>query len=453
MITKYYDCKLLSDIVLPASSNTQGNIALLDFIAGSNFLGIVAKSYDDFGTDAFEVFHSGGVHFGDAHLTLDNQQTFKIPLSFHGLKIGDGNYNRIHLNQEKERALREEQKQLKQIRDGFMTQDLRTIFPSYNYIQKSSYDKKLRRSQDEGMYGYSGLQKGTLWRFKIHFEDEKYIELVEEKLLGEQKLGKSKSSQYGKVNITATKKNAPVSQFTPNDNITYLYALSRVVLFDEEVNPTAIPTIENLGLQSGKILWEKSYIKSSTYTPYNYKRQTKEFTRVCINKGSIIAIENCSEEIPSFVGGFWSEGFGEILINPKFLEVKEPKLTRVEQQQVSQEVQNYNETLISFLDAKDTKENNMFKVASHVNSLLAKLTGPSASQWGEIRAIASYAKNRDELITNIEEFIKNGKSKTQWEKKEKLLLKEIQNSPHPLEFVKLLSMQITKYTKRVENEK
>ena len=89
MITKYYNCKFLTDIVLPASSNTQGNVALSDFVSGSNFLGMVATAYDEFGSDAFEVFHSGGVQFGDAHIAIEGEQTYKIPLAFHSLKVAD----------------------------------------------------------------------------------------------------------------------------------------------------------------------------------------------------------------------------------------------------------------------------------------------------------------------------------------------------------------------------
>ena len=40
-----FQVEFLSDIILQASSNTQGNIEQLDFIPGSNFLGMVAKDY------------------------------------------------------------------------------------------------------------------------------------------------------------------------------------------------------------------------------------------------------------------------------------------------------------------------------------------------------------------------------------------------------------------------
>jgi hypothetical protein len=76
-----FQVEFLSDIVLPASSNTEGNIEHLDFIPGSNFLGMVARSYIDF-NDSFNVFHSGKVRFGDATLLHEGRATYKMPLSF-----------------------------------------------------------------------------------------------------------------------------------------------------------------------------------------------------------------------------------------------------------------------------------------------------------------------------------------------------------------------------------
>ncbi|MBD3843369.1 MAG: hypothetical protein IE909_16105 [Campylobacterales bacterium] len=272
---------------------------------------------------------------------------------------------------------------------------------------------------------------------------------MEQYLLGDKKLGKSKSSQYGQVDISPIETPKTIETFTPDDNITYIYANSRLALFDNDGNFEATPTIENLGLSGGEIDWEKTYIKTSTYHPYNYKRQTKEYTRVCINKGSVIAIKNC-EGLGSKIGAFVSEGFGDIIINPKFLEQKEPKLTKYEELKEPQESQNYDKNLISFLNAKQKSENSKFEIASDVqDSYIEFLKGEkiSKSQWGQIRSFASTAKNKDDLIVKIEEYISKGVSKKQWEDKKEKLFGAINNSPSPLEFTKLLAMIVSKHTK------
>lgn len=447
MIVKYYNCKFLSDIVLPASSNTQGNIALSDFISGSNFLGMVATAYESFGDDSFEVFHSGAVQFGDGHIQVDAKQTYKIPLSFHNLKVGSGEFNRIHFNSDKEKKLRDSQKQLKQIRNGFMDENGKFVLLEYNYSQKSSYDKQNRRSKDEGMYGYSALKSGTNWIFKVSYKDEKYIQKVEENLLGDKKLGKSKSSQYGQVHISKIDTPKHIETFTPKDKLTFIYVHSRLALFEEDGTFTATPTIQNLGLKSGDIVWDKTYIKTSNYHPYNYKRQTKEYTRVCINKGSIITLQNCLDSIDAKVGAFLNEGFGEIIINPKFLEKKEPNLMKFQEIKTLTASSAYDKNLISFLQSKQQKENDIFEVSSDVQRVYEKLIGPSKSQWGQIRTFASIAKDKDDLIAKIEDYFSKGTSKKQWEDKKEKLFSQINNSKKPLEFTKLLAMIVSKHTK------
>ena len=92
-----FQVEFLSDIVLQATSNTQGNIEQLDFIAGSNFLGIVAQNYDKF-EDSFKIFHSGEVKFGDGHILKNNKITFFIfnPLLKFQLHRLDKQIYRIH---------------------------------------------------------------------------------------------------------------------------------------------------------------------------------------------------------------------------------------------------------------------------------------------------------------------------------------------------------------------
>lgn len=453
MVTKYYKCSFLSDIVLPASSNTQGNIALSDFISGSNFLGMVAAAYDSFGSEAFDVFHSGAVRFGDAHLMVNDVPSFKTPLSFHNLKVGEGYYNRLHVSDDEEQMLRAEQKQLKQLRSGFINEAFFFATPEYSYAQKSSYNKELRRSKDEGMFGYSALKRGTEWLFKVVFQDEKFIDQIEENLLGDKKLGKSRSSQYGQVHISSFEHIEDMRRFVPEENLTYLYLNSRVALVDDEGNPTAIPTIENLGLNGGAIIWEKSYIKTSHYHPFNYIRETKEYTRVCLNKGCVITVKGLEGNVENGVGAFLSEGFGEILINPKFLEVKHPDLQKYHKSDVSEAIGEYDQNLVSFLQSKEQKQQEKFDVASHVQKVFKQFIGPSKSQWGEIRSIAGITKDVEDLLSKIDAYVKDGVSKKQWESKKEKLFTEIKSSDNPLAFTRLLSQIVSKHTKGEKDAK
>lgn len=456
MIVKYYKCEFKSDIILNASSNTQGNIELLDFIPGSNFLGMVARYYDEF-SNSFEIFHSGKVKFCDGSILINGKKSYKIPLTYHNLKLNtDIYYNRLCLEDEEEKQIRDEQHQLKQVRSGYMNMDFEIFKPKYNYSQKSAHDKRLRRSADKEMYGYSALQKGTSWAFKIVYENENLVKEIEERLLGKKRLGKSKTTEYGQVFIDCFDNSKKLENFTSKDGYTYLYANSRLVLIDGAGNPTLEPTIENLRLKSGTICWEKTQIKTTNYSPYNFKRQGHDSARNCIQKGSVIAIKDLKDnlnEIDTFIGAFQSEGFGEVIVNPKFLETKKPNLREYQTPNIKENLA-IKDNLLSFLKYKQSLDERKLETIEEVKRVYEKFIGPSKSQWGQIRSMATSSKDSAEFIRKFRDFTTRGKEGKQWKNRRDKLEEAIssKNTNNWQEFVKLLAIITSKHTKGGKNE-
>lgn len=361
-IKRYYTCEFKSDIILKASVNTEGDSPNLDFIPGNAFLGMVARNYDKF-KDPFYVFHSGKVKFGDGDILIESlvdkskivlKPGYKIPLCFCNLKVGEGYYNRLFLSDEEEqKKLIKEQKQLKQLRDGYINEDYFSHNFNYNYSQKSAHDEKNRRSKDGYMFGYTSFEKGLKFLFSIECSDDETLDQIEEFLLGEQLLGKSKTAQYGRVLIEKSNLNDEIDSFKPNDNLTYIYAKSRIALFDEFGNPILLRSASDLGLKSGQIDFRNSHIKVGNYIPYNAKKISCEMMRYFIKKGSVITIKNLDkdEKIPKYIGSFQNEGFGAILVNPKFLDVKDSSNSNFN-------INKNNENLVKFKkeQSKNTKE-------------------------------------------------------------------------------------------------
>jgi len=267
-----FQVEFKSDIVLPASSNTEGKIDQLDFIAGSNFLGMVARKYKDFQNN-FDIFHSGKVQFGDGHILKDGKITYKMPLSIFKEKTDEnklvnqitGDLNTLT--------------QAQQLRNGYITENLDEVFVNYTYSQKSAYDKINRRSLDSNMYGYKAIKKGSVWQFvvkvdeTISSEDEK---LIVKTLQESKRLGKSKSAEYGEVEITylenQIRENLGDKDLKLDEVI--LYCNSRLALVDENGNPTY--DLKYL-CDEVKIVYEKTQIRTSTFTPYNGARKTKDY--------------------------------------------------------------------------------------------------------------------------------------------------------------------------------
>ena len=151
----------LSDIVLHGSSNSEGNIETLDFITGSSFLGMVAKNYDEFAKtfDTFDIFHSSKIRFGEATPLFKNKPTYKAPFCFFAPKLNENNsevYNNHFVEYSNEDILN---KQLKQLRSGYITSNLDYLSLDYVYSQKAAYDKTNRKSKNKFLTKKNGILK------------------------------------------------------------------------------------------------------------------------------------------------------------------------------------------------------------------------------------------------------------------------------------------------------
>jgi len=298
------------------------------------------------------------------------------------------------------------------------------------------------------MYGYTALKKGSVWQFvvkvdeTISSEDEK---LIIETLEESKRLGKSKSAEYGEVEITyfpnATVENIATVQ---NDEVV-LYCNSRLALVDDNGNPTYDLKYLCDGV---KIVYEKTQIRISTFTPYNGARKTKDYERVCINKGSVIVIKNPTksqlETIQKGVGAFLSEGFGEILINPSFLMEQKFELKKYEKKKEKEKVA-ITEDVVKFLAQREKTKNEMLDIAKEVAKFIEDHKKPTfsnikSSQWDNIRSIAT--SNQKNWLNNIEEYVSSGAKK--WEVQQSTTLLNAINT-HTIDqqkFTKLLAMKM-----------
>jgi len=443
-----YQVEFLSDIVLPATSNTEGNIQNLDFIAGSNFLGMVAREYDSF-EDSFKVFHSAKVRFGDATLLHKDKVTYKMPLSYFFEKGKEEKLFNHHLITDFKVF-----EQLKQKRNGYITKDLEVAYIDYNYSQKSAYNKKTRTSLEGSMFGYSAMKKGLKWQFSIKVDDSitaNDLELLKETILNSKRLGKSKSAQYGLIDIKFMGDEASTSLIggakAPLPNKTLLYFKSRVALVDENGNPTY--DLKYI-CKGADIDYPKCQIKTSTFTPYNRAMETKTYERICIDKGSVIVLNNLTkeqlEEIKNSVGVYLSEGFGEVLINPSFLSERDFTLGSEASSSPKGVVKasHPKTNLAKFLKQREDNKLKKLDILNKVDDFIKEYKplykNIKSSQWGNIRSICT--SGEENVKNEIEKYISNGLKA--WSEEQ---IKTLLDEKYSLEFIKLLSIQMPKRSK------
>lgn len=451
MKTLTYQCTLLTDIVLNAKSATEGANQTLDFIPGNNFLGITAsKLYAELDAHtAWLIFHSGKVRFGDAHLLVNNCRCVKAPAAMYYPKLGSAAeecYVYHSLSQPWSSDLRE--KQLKQLRNGFYAftskGDAIEARAEKVFMVKSAYDRERRCSKDNCMFGYEALCAGSEMAFTVEIDDDvedKVYPMIEQALIGNKHLGRSRTAQYGLVSIKPCAFEEAGTCDKPVGELVTIYADGRLIFYNEDGFPTYQPTAQQLHLPKGsEIRWDLSQIRTFCYAPWNYKRQAYDTDRCGLEKGSVI-VAKCPSAIAcrdAYVGAYCNEGFGKVVYNPCFLNAKSDGRTTFTFREVARDVADCAQEkdlphtpLMELLDARKKVEEQEYGIYESVNAFVEQYgsrfkNAAFASQWGTIRSIAmahaDEGKLMDELFKEPRGYLVHGTAKDKWAEKGRLSL-------------------------------
>lgn len=435
-----FECTLLSDVVLNQKAATEGKNSTLDFIPGNVFLGIVASQYDFFGNDAIEVFHSNHVRFGDAHPVCQgiNTRTLHVPASFFYPKMKNERescYIFHFYNRQNDKLNNGGPQQLKQCRNGFYAfSDGKGIGirPEKSFSIKSAYDRDLRKSKDEQMYGYESLRKGLKLWFEVEMDDDRFAEQIKNALLGEHGVGRSRTAQYGRVLITEANYHDVPTRSTaitlPNDKHTYMtvYADGRLIFIDAMGKPMFQPSAKDLGIDNGEIRWDLSQVRTFQYAPWNGKRQTRDADRCGIEKGSVFVVE-IDGAIPQlssrYIGFYQNEGFGKVIYNPDFLDSKGNnghvlyKLVSFAKSSPSTVLPLEGSPLLRYIKIRKQQSEIDTYIYKKVNEFVDEnksifLNARFAAQWGTIRTLSMQYRGYQSIMTELfdKTGYRNGKS-------------------------------------------
>lgn len=333
--------------------------------------------------------------------------------------------------------------QLKQCRGGFYAFSNGKAIKAgtqTTFSIKSAFDRNERRAQDEQMFGYEALSAGIDMAFTVEVDDDRFSEAISKALTGLKRVGRSRSAQYGLVKIELAEDFSQAESHEAKEgDLQSVYADSRLIFIDPEGMPTTRPSVADLGFASGEIVWEKSQVRTFQYSPWNYKRQCYDADRYGIEKGSVLIVRTSaptpksdSDTVGSFtVGSFRNEGFGKVIFNPDFL-AKSDNATNGEAKYTfpTKDKPNGNKTakplttkLTKFLKKEADQEKADSDIYKKVNEFVGKNEGAFrdkefASQWGEIRSIASGCKTKSELARRLYEtadaYLTHGVAAQKW---------------------------------------
>ena len=412
--------ELLDDCVFSATPATEGGHESLDRIPGAALLGAAAsRLYTDLERgDAFTVFHSGKVRFGDGLPWDGHNIGWPVPRCWHYPKTEGANKddfliadNLYNFAVESISKLPDGQ-QPKQLRDGYVHADGRYSKPAHSLRLKTAIDPATGRADEGRLFGYDALHRGQTFLSVIEADDEvedTLFERVVEALQGQVLLGRSRSAEYGRARITLVElPELPQPSADGDDSLT-LWLLSDLALTDARGQPTLQPDGEALGLPGAQVVWERTFLRGRRYSPWNAARHGYDRERLVLEAGGVITLQlnghGRGEAIGALekgVGLYREAGLGRIWIDPPWLQSLHPVFAgRSTAARETTPAPEPNHPLVDWLKAAagvDWKTEAEQRVREFEKIYLEKLDesrrlhgvpdgvayGPSRSQWGTV---------------------------------------------------------------------
>ena len=338
-----FDITLRQPLIISQQAASAGAHESLDFIPGSALLGLVAgRLYAELGgDDAWTVFHSGLVRFGDALPLRGPEIAFAAPLcwhSFKGEKIQD-EVGRLLAGLVFDASRKDPQefstRQPVQIRGFHVTTSGMKVTPARQQTLKTAIDARTGVAAESQLFGYEALAAGQQFRFTLSADagvSDKLWTALGHALEGEARLGRSRSAQFGSVTIhkAAGQKAAFMSPAGNGRELT-LWLISDLLL-QQQGQPCLIPHPELLGLPEGTV-WNKaaSFVRTRRYSPYNAFRKHYDPERQVISRGSVLrftlpapADASLLQTLAQGLGLARESGLGQVWVNPGLLSKTEP---------------------------------------------------------------------------------------------------------------------------------
>lgn len=415
---------LLDDAVFSERGASEGGHRGLDYIPGTALLGAAAaRMYGGLERrDAFTVFHSGAVRFGNALPTAsDGAAAYPVPLGWHHDK-SESPLNGQHLQPERIWNLTRVEaipgnRQPQQLRLGYVTPDGRMIRPATNLRMKTAIEPGSGRAREGALFGYEALPKGTTFVGTITVDDdvpEHLIEHLKESLTGRLHLGRSRSAEYGRADAEVVELPSPPKPRVEGQRLV-LWLLSDLAATDETGQPTLQPRPEWLGLPPGRINWQRTFLRSRRYSPWNAKRGGPELERQVLTQGGVLVFDfdtpltpDQAEEVRqrtlAGLGAYREAGLGRVWAEPTLLDTEQPEFQIKPETEKESDVPapRPDSPLIDWLEGRQTARSDTQKAIQRARTLAAEYTGllvsarnlkglgetipvgPSPSQWGSV---------------------------------------------------------------------
>jgi CRISPR-associated protein Csx10 len=328
----YFSLTNLEPLVISQSNASTNNHQCLDHIPGSAILGAIAsKLYSSLSPEqSFTLFHSGNCRFGPAYPIHDNEVSMPIPAAWHKIK---NDYSALSNHAAKD-FIRNQAQQYQQCRSGFITSNNLDVPVKQGLTTRTAIEEQTQKASDGQLYSYAYIEAGQHFGAWIESGEATLLELVRPLLNGELNIGRSRSSEFGRVRLHCPNTQPASHQVTAQGKQLVLWCLSDIECRDAWGMPTLTPNANELHpALKGELDTTRSFIRSNKVRRFNRARNGFDSEQQLISRGSVLTFnleEEATDKIltdlaDQGVGFNRQQGLGWVNVNPHWANMPAPE--------------------------------------------------------------------------------------------------------------------------------
>lgn len=419
----YYTLTNLDPLVISQSSASTNNHECLDYIPGSALLGAVAAQlYPTLSLDeALNMFHNGRCRFGPAYPIKNNQIALPVPAAWHGIKTDASKLS----NHTAANFIREENKQYQQKRSDYITSQNELAKVEHSLTTRTAIDETKQRAKDGQLYSYASIAPNQHFAGWVDCDDATLLALIKPLLNSQLSIGRSRSSEFGRVKLHCPKEQPKQSTVKVQTNELVIWCLSDLACINALGMPTLAPSTTDIHPElKGDLNASRTFIRTLKLRRFNRARGGFDTEQQLIARGSVLTYslteapsQALLEELTQQgIGQHRQQGLGWISINPSWAALSDLNNTplfepiRINPIQAKPVAKAPPTALLDWvnlqqqtIDAEDKQQNRLkaiyptilaaYRNARQYNNLALNYpAGPSSSQW---RRLADLVRNQN----------------------------------------------------------
>jgi hypothetical protein len=433
MKRRWLRIELTEPVIISETNQTTGRHRCLDFIPGRMLLGIAAsRLYAELDDKSWTAFHSGRVRFVDAvPLASNGGPTVPMPMALHAIKGGAAGrlYNLSHDSSERKDDVQYVQKRRGWIEFGADAAAREPWPATQTTVKRSSTTKTAidptsgNRAKESMLFDYEYIERGQVFVGRIDADDDicdELLERIEQALVGAGQIGRSRSAEFGRVdirraNIEPTVAASAAKERIGVDSLAVLLTTDVSFVDSESGSPRLQPTASDFGLpEHWTFKPASSFVRTRAYDRFNGYRRAFDLRRQVLRRGSVLSfsgeplldsdIDSLKTRVERGTGVDRQEGLGQFQVDPpwsRHFEFDMHQASRQDESALLAGNEVPDPALAAFVRSRrpsfsPAERDDLQKHARSIADIYRDQdTLPSVSQWGRVRQWAKTTQRVD----------------------------------------------------------